>query len=174
MNELIKTTITSLEVAEMMEVEHKRLLRKLEGDKERKGYIQILTESQMGLSDFFIPSTYRDASGKENKCYQVTKLGCDFLANKSTGEKGVIFTARYVKRFYEMEHKEKEKIYDTKATSLGEVASYVKEMDKRLDKQGTPPWKVCEAFKMVSEQFGICLPDDFVKVPEYEQIELPV
>lgn len=174
MNELIKTTITSLEVAEMMETEHKRLLRKLEGDKERKGYIQILTESQMGLSDFFIPSTYRDASGKENKCYQVTKLGCDFLANKSTGEKGVIFTARYVKRFYEMEHKEKEKIYDTKATSLGEVASYVKEMDKRLDKQGTPPWKVCEAFKMVSEQFGICLPDDFVKVPEYEQIELPV
>lgn len=174
MNELIKTTITSLEVAEMMETEHKRLLRKLEGDKERKGYIQILTESQMGLSDFFIPSTYRDASGKENKCYQVTKLGCDFLANKSTGEKGVIFTARYVKRFYEMEHKEKGKIYDTKATSLGEVASYVKEMDKRLDKQGTPPWKVCEAFKMVSEQFGICLPDDFVKVPEYEQIELPV
>lgn len=174
MNELIKTTITSLEVAEMMETEHKRLLRKLEGDKERKGYIQILTESQMGLSDFFIPSTYRDASGKENKCYQVTKLGCDFLANKSTGEKGVIFTARYVKRFYEMEHKEKEKIYDTKATSLGEVASYVKEMDKRLDKQGTSPWKVCEAFKMVSEQFGICLPDDFVKVPEYEQIELPV
>lgn len=51
MNELIKTTITSLEVAEMMEVEHKRLLRKLEGDKERKGYIQILTESQMGLSE---------------------------------------------------------------------------------------------------------------------------
>lgn len=62
------------------------------------------------------------------------------------------------------------KDYDTKATSLGEVASYVKEMDKRLDKQGTPAWKVCEAFKQVSEQFGIELPDDFVRVPEYEQI----
>lgn len=87
MNHLRKTTLTTLEVAEMMEVEHKRLLRKLEGDKERKGYIQILTEAHMGLSDFFIPSSYKDGSGKENKCYEVTRLGCDFLANKSTGEK---------------------------------------------------------------------------------------
>lgn len=99
MSDLRKSTITTLEVAEMMEVEHSKILRKLEGDKNRKGYVQILTEAQMGVSDYFIPSTYRDASGKENKCYEVTKLGCDFLANKSTGEKGVLFTARYVKRF---------------------------------------------------------------------------
>ena len=98
MNNLGKATITTLEIAEMMEVEHKRLLRLLDGYKDRKGYVQILTEAQMGLSDFFIPSTYRDSSGKENKCYEVTKLGCDFLANKFTGEKGVLFTARYVKR----------------------------------------------------------------------------
>ncbi len=68
MNDLRKTTITTLEVAEMMEVEHKELLRKLDGRKDRKGYVQILTESQMALSDFFIPSSYKDASGKENKC----------------------------------------------------------------------------------------------------------
>ncbi len=42
MNNLRKTTITTLEVAEMMEVEHKRLIRKLEGDKDRKGYIRDL------------------------------------------------------------------------------------------------------------------------------------
>lgn len=174
MNDLRKTTITTLEVAEMMEVEHYKLIRKLEGSKDRKGYIDIITEAQMGVSDYFIPSTYKDASGKENKCYQVTKLGCDFLANKSTGEKGVIFTARYVKRFYEMEHHETEKIYETKSTSLGEVASFNKEMDKRMEKQGSAPWKICEAFKMVSEQFGIRLPEDFVKVPEYEQMKLPM
>lgn len=172
MNSLRKSTITTLEVAEMMEVEHYKLIRKLEGSKDRKGYIDILTEAQMGVSDYFILSSYKDVSGKENKCYQVTKLGCDFLANKSTGEKGVIFTARYVKRFYEMEHREREKIYETKATSLGEIASFTKEMDKRMEKQGTAPWKICEAFKMVSEQFGIRLPDDFVKIPEYEQMEL--
>ncbi len=170
MIELRKATITTLEVAEMMEVEHKRLIRKLEGDKDRKGYIQILTEAQMGLSDFFIPSSYKDASGKENKCYEVTRLGCDFLANKSTGEKGVLFTARYVKRFQEMERGFEEKVYETKATSLGEVASFTKEMDRRMERQGSQPWKICEAFKMVSEQFGIRLPDDFVKVPQFEQM----
>ena len=57
----------------------------------------------MVLSDYFIPSVYKDNSGKKNKCYLVTKLGCDFLANKFMGEKGVIFTAKYVKRFNEME-----------------------------------------------------------------------
>lgn len=98
-----KQTITTLEIAEMMEVEHYKVIRKLEGSKDRKGYIKILTDSQMGVSDYFIPSAYKDASGKENKCYNVTKLGCDFLANKFTGEKGIIFTARYVKRFDEME-----------------------------------------------------------------------
>ena len=103
MHDLKTATITTLEVAEMMEVEHYKILRKLEGDKNRKGYISILTDSQMGVSDYFIPSTYRDTSGKENKCYEVTKLGCDFLANKFTGEKGIVFTARYVKRFHEME-----------------------------------------------------------------------
>lgn len=174
MNNLRKSTITTLEVAEMMETEHWKLLRKLDGDKKSEGIIKILTDNNFVVSDYFILSTYRDASGKENKCYEVTKLGCDFLANKSTGEKGVLFTARYVKRFYEMEHSIEriEKNYESKATSLGEVASYTKEMDKRMDKQGSAPWKVCEAFKMVSEQFGIRLPDDFVKVPEYEQMKL--
>lgn len=176
MNDLRKTTITTLEVAEMMETEHWKLLRKLDGrnkgNEHERGYVEILADNHLVVSDYFIPSTYKDASGKENKCYQVTKLGCDFLANKSTGEKGVIFTARYVKRFYEMEHRETEKIYETKATSLGEVASFNKEMDKRMEKQGSAPWKICEAFKMVSEQFGIRLPDDFVKIPEYEQMNL--
>lgn len=78
MNDLRKATLTTLEVAEMMEVEHKRLLRKLEGEKDRKGYIQILTEAQMGLSDFFIPSSYKDASGKENKCYEAYRFGYAF------------------------------------------------------------------------------------------------
>lgn len=30
-------------------------------------------------------------------------MGCEFLANKFIGEKGIIFTARYVKKFHEME-----------------------------------------------------------------------
>ena len=69
---------------------------------------------------------------------------------------------------------EPHKIYETKSTSLGEVASFNKEMDKRMEKQGSAPWKICEAFKMVSEQFGIRLPDDFVEIPEFEQMKLTI
>lgn len=169
MNGLRKATITTLEVAEMMEVAHSDLLKKIEGRKDRKGYIQILNEGQMSVVDFFHKSFYVDAKGEERPCYEVTRMGCDFLANKSTGEKGVIFTARYVKRFQEMENR----IRQVPLTEHpGEVANYLKEMGKRMEKERMAPHKIAEAFKMVSEQFGIQLPDDFVKVPAYEQMNL--
>ena len=102
-------TITTLEIAEMMETPHYEILRKLEGttnadgSTKQIGIIPVLTDGKIPVSDYFSVSTYKDASGKENRCYNVTKLGCDFLANKFTGEKGILFTARYVKRFDEME-----------------------------------------------------------------------
>ena len=100
---LVNSVITTLEIAEMMGVSHNDILRKLNGRKGRKGYIQILNESQMVVVDYFIKSSYIDSKGETRPCYLVTKLGCDFLANKFTGEKGVIFTAKYVKRFHQME-----------------------------------------------------------------------
>lgn len=170
MNDLTKNTITTLEVADMMETEHYKIIRKLEGDKSRKGYIQIMTDSQMGVSDYFIPSVYKDASGKENKCYEVTKLGCDFLANKSTGEKGVLFTARYVKKFYEMEHKQLPCPLNSQIAA--DVAKLGNTTVQIMTKQGSAPHKIAEAFLLECQQFGIQLPADFVKKPEYEQIEL--
>lgn len=172
MNDLRKATITTLEVAEMMEVPHGDLLKKIEGRKDRKGYIQILNEGQMSVVDFFYKSSYLDAKGEERPCYEVTRLGCDFLANKSTGEKGVIFTARYVKRFQEMENQVKK--IPAWQIPVGEVASYLKAMDRVAVRQNLAPYKIAEAFKVVSEQFGIMLPADFVKVPEYEQMTLDV
>ena len=112
-NSLLRTaesgdqTITTMEIAEMMDVPHSKILRKLDGREEKgrhvKGYIEILNETQMGSVDFFIKSSYTDAKGEERSCYKVTKMGCEFLANKFTGEKGVLFTAKYIKRFHEME-----------------------------------------------------------------------
>lgn len=167
MYELNKKTITTLEVAEMMETEHKSLLRKLEGDKSRKGYITILTEHQMSPSDYFISSTYRDSSGKENKCYEVTKLGCDFLANKSTGEKGVVFTARYVRRFYELE-KEVKQVPLTEHP--GEVARLINSLSNIMKNNRSLPKEIAENANLICEQYGIKLVDNFVKVPEYEQL----
>ena len=61
MNEVIavRNTLTSLEVAEMMEIEHAKLIRKLEGDKKHVGIIPVLTEAQLGVSEYFIVSTYK-------------------------------------------------------------------------------------------------------------------
>ncbi len=101
-------TITTLEIAEMMETEHSKILRKLEGDETHKGIITVMSEAHLGVAEYFQESTYLDAQGKTRKCYNVTKLGCDFLANKFTGEKGILFTAKYVKRFDEMEKHIKE------------------------------------------------------------------
>lgn len=102
-------TITTIEIAEMMETEHGEILKKLEGTTrpdgsiKQVGIIPTLSKGKIPVADYFAESTYLDAQGKPRKCYNVTKLGCDFLANKFTGEKGILFTARYVKRFDEME-----------------------------------------------------------------------
>lgn len=172
MNDLKKTTITTLEVAKMMEVEHWELLRKLDGRTKKdgnhsSGYIEILTDNHLVVSDFFLPSSYRDASGKENKCYEVTRLGCDFLANKSTGKNGVLFTARYVKRFQEMENQ----IRQVPLTEHpGEVANLIKQTARLMEHQNIAPYKVAENARLICEQYGIDLISDFVKVPQFEQM----
>ena len=56
--ETIKT-IPSYEVARMMEVEHAKVLRMIEGDKTHIGVIPTLRKAQMGVTDFFIESTYK-------------------------------------------------------------------------------------------------------------------
>lgn len=171
MNDLTKNTITTLEVAEMMETEHSKIIRKLEGSKDRKGFIQILNEAQMGVVDYFIKSSYVDAKGEERPCYEVTKLGCDFLANKSTGEKGVLFTARYVKKFYEMEHGAQQAFYIDSSTLKG-VSSTGNLIRNSMKDQDSSPYEVTMVLDSLFKQSGICLPDCFVKKPEYEQIDL--
>ena len=102
-------TITTLEIAEMMEVPHYEILKKLEGttnpdgSTKQTGIIPTLGKGEIPVTDYFIKSTYMTGQNKKMPCYKVTKIGCDFLANKFTGEKGILFTARYVKRFDEME-----------------------------------------------------------------------
>ena len=98
-------TIDSREVAEMMSKEHKALLKDIQGSKDGKsiGIIPTLLGAKFDLSNYFIESSYKDSSGKLNKCYLVTKMGCELLGNKQQGEKGILFTAKYVERFNQME-----------------------------------------------------------------------
>ena len=93
----IEQTITSLEVAEMTGKNHKNLLRSIET------YLKHFTELKIEPSNYFQSSTYIDASGKENKCHNITKKGCEFIAHKMTGIKGTEFTVKYIDRFHDME-----------------------------------------------------------------------
>ena len=55
---------------------------------------------------------------------------------------------------------------------LGELARYLAIMDKVAHRQNLAPHKIAENFKKVSEQFGIQLTEDFINLPEYEQLTL--
>lgn len=94
--------IDSRDVANMIGKAHKNLVRDIDR------YINDLHQSsKLSPDQFFIESSYQAGTGKNYKCYLLTKQGCEFVANKLTGRKGTIFTATYVSLFneYEAEHK---------------------------------------------------------------------
>ena len=97
-----KDVVDSREVAEMVERNHKDLLRDI---RNYTGILEKSAERKIAPSDFFIPHTYRDSMGRTLPCYLLTKKGCDMVANKMTGEKGVLFTAAYVTAFEKMREK---------------------------------------------------------------------
>lgn len=139
--ERIVQTVSSREVAEMMEVQHKDLLKKIDKINE------TLNSEKIRPSKYWIESTYKQAgNGKENREYQITKLGCEFLAHKSTGEKGIVFTARYMNKFEEMEQYIKEqqpKVPTTYKEALQHLLVQVEE-NERLQLENQQQTKVIE------------------------------
>ena len=146
-------TIPSYEVAEMMGKRHSDVLRMLEGSEKPKvvGIIPtILTNVELRLLDYFIESTYVDKKGETRKCYECTKMGCEMLANKMTGEKGILFTAKYVAKFNAME-----KAIELPSTE-GIRKVVVEELDKKVPKLiGTKDKGVKEYTKLVKRLLDI-------------------
>ena len=95
-------TISSREVAEMMEMTskdgHSDLMKKI--DKISK----TLLSEKIPTVNYWFESSYKDSTGRTLREYQVTKRGCEMLAHKSTGDKGIIFTHKYMERFEQMEN----------------------------------------------------------------------
>lgn len=139
--ERIVQTISSREVSEMMEVRHSDLLEKI--DKINKDF----NNGKIRSSKYWIESTYKQAgNGKENREFQVTKLGCEFLAHKSTGTKGNLFTARYMDKFNKMEQYIKEqqpKVPTTYKEALQHLLVQVEE-NERLQLENQQQTKVIE------------------------------
>lgn len=108
-------TISSFEVADMVEKEHKNLMRDV------RNYVSELNHLKIKSVDFFLESTYKDGKGKTRPCYVITKKGCEFIAHKLTGIKGTKFTALYINRFHEMEEQLKPKVPQTYREALKEL-----------------------------------------------------
>lgn len=129
MQKQIEQTLTSLEVAEMINKNHADLMRDI------RRYTKQLNQSKIAFVDFFQESIYIDGKGEERPCYKITKKGCEFVAHKLTGIKGTEFTAKYINRFHDMEEilegiAEQETEQKQKAISLKEqleAAAFVAE-----------------------------------------------
>ena len=103
----VTQTLSSMEVSEMMNMAHKNILRKIEGRDENgkhiDGALDIISQAQLEPSDYFIKSFYVNSRGKQYPAYNCTRKGCEFLAHKFQGAKGIKFTIAYIERFHQME-----------------------------------------------------------------------
>ena len=98
--------IDSREVARMMGKAHSEILwyieGKVRGDKQITGILPTLQGEQLIPTDYFIESSYT-VNNRKKRCYLCTRMGCDLLATRQIGEKGILFCAKYVERFNAME-----------------------------------------------------------------------
>lgn len=124
MNEL-QQKLDSREVAEMVGKAHNDLMKDI------RRYCEQLSLGKIPQSDFFTESTYVNGRGKEYPCYLITKEGCEFIAHKLTGVKGTEFTAKYIKRFHQMENVIKEHVPQGKEL----LALAVLEAQKTIEEQ---------------------------------------
>lgn len=90
--------LDSRDVAKMIGKDHRHLMRDI------RSYINDLEASpNLDTANFFIESTYIDKNNQSRPRFLITKMGCEFVANKLTGKKGNQFTARYVDLFNKMQ-----------------------------------------------------------------------
>lgn len=109
MNQL-QNTISSLEVAEMVDRRHDQVLRDI------KNIIAQLGDHK-SVESYFIESTYKNSQNKELLCFKLTKKGCELYGTRMTGEKGTHFAVAYIERFNEMEERIKQQSIDTSQLS---------------------------------------------------------
>lgn len=121
MNKQIEQKLSSREVAQMMDILHKDLLKKIDGINGDFGSEKVRHEKYWEESTFI-------NRGKEYREFLITKRGCEFLAHKTTGTKGNLFTDRYMDRFEQM----KDYISTGKTKSKIDNSLKEKEIEARL------------------------------------------
>jgi Rha family phage regulatory protein len=159
MNEMrIKTVggghyIDSREVAACIGKDHNHLLRDIRG---YSAIIEISNASKIGRIEFFLENAYVDSRGREKPCYLCSRSGCELIAHKLTGAKGVMFTAAYIRRFRELEQSEMERaIKAHKRPRLSEFNSAVRNVLDGMSHACVSPNRVMDFLCGVYEPLGI-------------------
>lgn len=100
-------TLTSMEVAEMVEKTHDNLIKSIrryskyidesnasldavkndavsEEDNLKQLKNEVVKAETIDLQEFWTESQYKDGKGQTRPCYNITKKGCEFIAHKCT------------------------------------------------------------------------------------------
>lgn len=111
--------VSSRDVAETFEKEHKEVIRSIEGQKDANGktkHIGLIEQLQQGgeihLENYFILSEYIGENRRKYKEYLMTRDGFTLLAMGFTGEKAMKFKLAYIKQFNTMEELLKGKLIE--------------------------------------------------------------
>ncbi len=147
-------TLDSREIARMVDKRHSDLLRDIDN------YLEYLIHNaDLRSDDFFIESSYKAGTGKDYRCYQITKKGCEFIAHKLTGQKGAEFTATYINTFHEMENQLKpqsiEDLIILQAKSVKELKQKVEHQQNQIETIKGAVIHTDEDWRnWINEQFG--------------------
>jgi len=155
-----KQVIDSRDVAEMVERSHNELLKSI------RLYIGYLTEGEIPHGEFFIEDTYIDAKGNTRPNFLITKKGCDMIANKTTGKKGVLFTAAYVSAFEEMRQTLSAvpaRVSLPDGVSLNGLAKLISITRRVMLDAGGTPQDVCGMVRETFGAAGLPVPSTFPK-----------
>lgn len=104
------TVVSSLDVAETFEKEHKEIIRTIEGQKDAEGktkHLGIIEQLKQGgeltVEKYFIKSEYDGENGRKYKHYLMTRDGFTLLVMGFSGEKAMKFKVAYINQFNAME-----------------------------------------------------------------------
>lgn len=152
-----RKVVDSRDVAQMVGRTHAELLKSV------RTYVDYLAEGEIPLGEFFIESNYIDTNNQQRPNYLITKKGCDMIANKLTGKKGVLFTAAYVSAFEDMQRAlaAPGKSQIPEGVSLGGLARLLSITRRIMIDMGNSPAEIGAVAKGLCDTCGVPLHEAF-------------
>ena len=127
----LERTITSMEVAGMVEKDHNNTMKDIRRIIDHLGEVK-------SYQSYFIESTYVNSQNKELPCFLLTKKGCELYGTRMTGEKGTLFAIEYIERFNEMETTVKQQALPTDPMEILQLTFEAqKQANEKLDNVDT-------------------------------------